>query len=560
MHRIKFCTNALARLTFETSSIACGGTTLTTKSGRPVTPTQDRVIDRGSLQSYQNFSEEVVRAALLRYIICAIFEGRAGRSTMPPRQYKADHSEEPHISNTYDAIFGKRIVEHFKKAGWTTQQFVLHIFSYHFAPTLRALESQYGPVDRLNSHAHRSHAAGRIYRVDRQARKATLRREREIVAGAPPERWGLHSFNARSDREHTRTSPVYFVAMLIRVFVSLTGSISDQAVPIEAEVWGDIFKLLDTPCNQILGVHVDLSCLERPENKVEQSLPEHPGPRPAGTHRTASESRVASTRDDVGDTGPNQSAAGEHEQRYIALVAEKLWLDTRPPGRLSKEESEARNQLNPRYYPIVANDRRGPGGAVRYGLLELLNSLSDRFRLEEVNAALDLSRTITRKGNTLVRHPQAISDELAVRRNACREAARQAGIGEEASDDFVSYFAHTVSASYQQWLFLHKDLEAHPNVFHRYDAVAVEPTLAEVEDTLAEALLPWGIMEVELRGLIQCRHNTWDYVLEGFAGEAFPGLPNLKPTIEDLRNNSERFPPLNVKNPSPEEEQYMQQW
>jgi hypothetical protein len=66
------------------------------------------------------------------------------------------------------------------------------------------------------------------------------------------------------------------------------------------------------------------------------------------------------------------------------------------------------------------------------GLLDLLNAPGDLFTVEDCLEAIENGDTFFYEGNTIKIHPEGLARELQVRMQACRVAAQQHGIGDDA--------------------------------------------------------------------------------------------------------------------------------
>ncbi|KAJ9113975.1 hypothetical protein QFC22_005792 [Naganishia vaughanmartiniae] len=205
----------------------------------------------------------------------------------------------------------------------------------------------------------------------------------------------------------------------------------------------------------------------------------------------------------------------------------------------------------------VQDSRSNPSGYGRgikrafgkLGLLDLLNAPGNHFTLEEVYEALENCQTFVRGGsddNLIKIYPAALARELQVRIQACRLAAQQHGIGNEASDGFIAYLAHPIGVCWRHWLWpgtkpLARDIQGAeattgkkkggqafvPNYLYRYDPDVVSPSIQEMEQVVEERLLAWGCNQDNTRCVIQFDSNNWKGVVAGILAEPLSTPPKI---------------------------------
>lgn len=125
------------------------------------------------------------------------------------------------------------------------------------------------------------------------------------------------------------------------------------------------------------------------------------------------------------------------KMQYIVSVAEQLYVQG-SRGNSSGHGRRVKAEWSP--------------GRRHSGLLDLLNAACKPFTLEEIYEALDGSQTFFQQGNLIKIHPAALARELEVRIHACRLAAQQHNIGDDASDSFIAYLVNLIGICWNHWL------------------------------------------------------------------------------------------------------------
>lgn len=225
-------------------------------------------------------------------------------------------------------------------------------------------------------------------------------------------------------------------------------------------------------------------------------------------------------------------------KRYIISVAKRLYLDN---PRRAQSGYGRRIALDP-----------NRGSSDKLGLLEFLNLPGQHFTLDEVKEAIDESQVFIRIGYLIEKiHPAEHARELEVRLQACRTAAAEHGIGDEASDSFIVYLAHGINSRFMHWLWPPtKDHRGQGvvNLQFRYDPTAAPPSIADLEAAVEDALMPWGCDKDDIRGAIHHSDSTWKGVLAGILVDRFPAADIWGCNLSHLlKQKSTKYPAWHFK-------------